>query len=218
MKLATKGLVLQGLNIGSKVDFSEVETVEQLKETIVNNYVVLCRKCASERFCKFHDASEPPCPILEKVVHNYVDMNIRSVKTVNQHDLTEFIRSIILLIQIFNQFENWRGTYVDEWFNWYFESVHPRLNSIYAFDLLVKISRYVSAYRVVEIERVKRFVIFVEGDSEFVALPSIFKALGVTGIDFGIKNSVRFINLEGKDSVQKDRIRINLAKFKEDSD
>jgi hypothetical protein len=216
MKLATKGLVLQGLNIGSKVDFSEVETVEQLKETIVNNYVVLCRKCASERFCKFHDASEPPCPILEKVVHNYVDMNIRSVKTVNQHDLTEFIRSIILLIQIFNQFENWRGTYVDEWFNWYFESVHPRLNSIYAFDLLVKISRYVSAYRVVEIERVKRFVIFVEGDSEFVALPSIFKALGVTGIDFGIKNSVRFINLEGKDSVQKDRIRMNLAKFRED--
>jgi Glu-tRNA(Gln) amidotransferase subunit E-like FAD-binding protein len=143
-------------------------------------------------------------------------MNVKSVKTANQHDLAEFIRSIILLAEIFSNFENWRGTYVNEWFNWYFESAHPTLNSIFAFDLLVKISRYVSAYRVVETERVKKFVVFVEGDSEFVALPPIFTALGMTGIDFSMKNSVRFINLEGKDRLQRDKIRINLAKFRED--
>jgi hypothetical protein len=56
----------------------------------------------------------------------------------------------------------------------------------------------------------------VEGYSEFVALPPILKALGVSGIDFGIKNSVRFINLEGKDRTQRDKISTNLAKFRED--
>jgi hypothetical protein len=215
MQLATKGLIVRLLRNGGTVDFSKVETIEQLKETIIRNYVVLCRKCASENFCRFHDSSEPPCPILQKVVHNYVDMNIRSVDTENQHDLLEFIRSIILLVQIFNYFENWRGLYVDEWFNWYFESVHPKLNSFYGFDLLIKISQYVSSYRVVQTERTKRFVVFVEGNSEFEALPPIFKALGVTGVDSGLKNSVRFINLEGKDSVQREKIRTNLEKFRE---
>jgi hypothetical protein len=216
MKLATKRLIFQGLNAGEKVDFSKVETVEQLKEIILYNYVVLCKNCVSENFCKFHDSSHPPCPILERVVGNYVDMNIKSVDTENQYALSEFIKSIILLIQIFNYFENWRGVYVDESFNWYFESAHPRLNSFYGFDLLVKISQYVKAYRVVQTERVKRFVIFVEGNSEFVALPPIFKALGVIGIDSGITNSVRFINLEGKDRVQSEKIKINLEKFRED--
>ena len=79
MKLATKNLVFQGPNEGDGVDFSKVKTVEQLKETIVYNYVVLCRNCASESFCKFYDSSEPPCSILEKVVHNYIDMNIKSI-------------------------------------------------------------------------------------------------------------------------------------------
>lgn len=216
MKLATRDLVLPGPNVGEEVDFSEVETIEHLKQTIVNNYVVLCGKCVSRSFCKFYDPSRPPCPVLEKVVRNYVDMNIKSVDTENQYALSEFIKSIILLVQIFNYFEEWRGVYVDEWFNWYFESSHPLLNSGYAHDLLVKISKYVSAYRVVETKRLKKFVVFVEGDSEFVALPPIFDALGVLGIKFDIKNSVKFINLKGKDSLQRDKIRINLAKFREE--
>lgn len=216
MKLPTKNLVFQGLNKGDRVDFSRVETVEQLKEIIVNNYVVLCRKCASESFCKFYDSSEPPCPILEKVVHNYIDMNIKSIDTVNQHGLSEFIKSVILLTQIFNGFENWRGIYVDEGFNWYFESAHPRLNSTYAHNLLVEISKFVGAYRVVKTDRLKKFIIFVEGNSEFDALPPIFNALGVLGINFDIKNSVKFINLEGKDRVQRDKIKTNLVKFREE--
>lgn len=192
MELATDGLTFPGLNEGDVVDFSKVESVEQLKFTIVNNYIPLCRKCASERFCKSHDSSEPPCPILEKVVDNYVDMNIKSVESNNQHSLSEFIRSVIMLVRIFNHFENWRGLYVDEWFNWYFESAHPQINSMYVHDLLIEISNFVRANRVVGTKRQKKFVVFVEGDSEVVALPPIFMALGVTGIDFKMKNSVKF--------------------------
>lgn len=216
MKLATKDLVFPGLNEGELVDFSRVDTVEQLKETIINNYVTLCRKCASESFCKFYDHSEPPCPILKRCVNNYVDMNVKSINTENQYNLSEFIKSVILLTRIFNTFENWRGIYVDEIFNWYFESMHPSLNLTNAHNLLVEISKFIRAYRVVKIDRLKKFVVFVEGDTEYEALPRIFDALGVLGIGFKIKNSVDFINLEGKDRFKRDKIGTILRKLRED--
>jgi hypothetical protein len=216
MKIVIHNLIFPGLNEGDRVDFSKVKTVEQLKETIINNYVVLCRNCASESFCKFYDSSEPPCPILEKVVHNYIDMNIKSIDTGNQHSLSRFIESVILLTKIFSRFENWRGSYVDEGFNWYFEGFHPTLNSIYALNLLVEISEFVRAYEVVKTDRVKKFIVFVEGNSEFAALPPIFEALWVLGIKYDIKNSVKFINLEGKDRVQRDKIKTILVKLSEE--
>lgn len=79
MELATENLVFQGLNDGERVDFSGVKTTEQLKKVIIQNYVPLCRKCSAASFCKFHNPNAPPCPILEKVVVNYVDMNIKSI-------------------------------------------------------------------------------------------------------------------------------------------
>jgi hypothetical protein len=176
----------------------------------------LCRQCSSAGFCKFHNSDEPPCPILEKVVTNYVDMNIRSIQADVRYNLVEFIKSTILLVQIFKDFENWRGLYVDEYFNWYFESVHPTLNSTYVHELLIDIGKFVRSYRVVNINRLKKFVILVEGSSEFHALPAILDKLGVLGINFDIKNSVRFVNLEGKDRVQKDKIKDVLARFGEE--
>jgi hypothetical protein len=173
MKLATNHIVLEGLN-REKVDFRKVETIDQLKDTIISNYVVVCRNCASDSFCKFYDRSEPPCPILERIVRNYVDMNIKSINTENSHSLSEFISSVIVLIQIFNAFENWRGIYADEFYNWFFESAHPGINSFYSHDILKKLSRYLDAYRVVDIEHLKKFIVFLEGDSEYEALPSIF--------------------------------------------
>lgn len=215
MKLATNNLKFQGLN-EELVDFSMVETINQLEDTLVQNYVILCRKCASESFCKFYDASEPPCPILEKVVHNYINMNIKSIDANNSYELTEFIKSIIFLIQIFYLFENWRGIYVDEEFNWYFESVHPKLNLNYSHKLLTNIANFIDAYKIVKTDRLKKFVVFIEGNSEDKALPPIFDALGVVGIDFDIKNSVKFINLEEIDRIQRDKIKTNLLKYKEE--
>lgn len=216
MKLATENLKIEGLNKGDVVDFSGVESAEELKKKLIHNYVLLCRKCTSESFCGFRDASEPPCPMIEKVVHNYIDMNIKSVDTENQYALAKFIESVIHLTRVFYHFENWLGIYVDEEFNWYFESVHPRINSLYSCDLLVEISKFVKAYRVVKIDRVKRFIVFVEGDSEFASLPPIFSALGVWEADTGGKGPVGFINLEGKDSIQRDKIRTYLSRLIED--
>ena len=198
MELATENLVFQGLNDGERVDFSGVKTTEQLKKVIIQNYVPLCRKCSAASFCKFHNPNAPPCPILEKVVVNYVDMNIKSIHADVRYNLEEFIKSTVLLVRIFMNFENWRGIYVNEYFNWYFESVHPTLNSTYVHELLIDIGKFIRSYRVVNVDRLKRFVILVEGNSEFFALPPILDKLGVMGINFDIKNSVRFVNLEAK--------------------
>lgn len=216
MKLETKNLKMEGVNKGEIVDFSKVTNVEQLKNTIVENYVLCCRKCFSHNVCKFHDSSEPPCPLLEKIVRNYVDMNIKSVNTASQWELQDFIKSTILLIDIFVDFISWQGIYVDEWHNWYFESMHPSLNLTIAHGLLDNISKFLKAYRVVKINRLMRFIVLVEGDSEYVALPPILAELGVLGINHDGKNSVRFINMQGKDRLQKEKIRDNLKRFRED--
>lgn len=216
MKLKTKNLKLEGINEGEIVDFSNVHTVDELKSKIVENYVLLCRKCSFKNACKFQDSTEPPCPVLEKVVRNYVDMNIKAVNTESQFDLQEFIGSTILLVNILSDFIGWQGIYVDEWFNWYFESIHPRINSNIAHGLLDKISKFLRAYRVVKTDRLMRFSILLEGSSEFVSLPPIFEKLGISGINYDSKTSVRFINMEGKDSLQKEKIRANLKKFRED--
>lgn len=216
MSLNLKDLKFQGLNEWETVDFSEVENIEQLKNKIICNYVVLCRKCASSSFCKFYDSKEPPCPILVKIVHNFIDMNIKSIDIQSRYDLIEFIKSTILITQIINHFENWKGMYVDEWYNSYFEGRHPRINSLYCYDLLADLSKFARAYRVVKTDRYKTFIILVEGDSEFEALPPIFNELGVGGIYFGGNNKVIFKNLRGKDTLQKEKIRLVLTRYREE--
>jgi hypothetical protein len=143
-------------------------------------------------------------------------MNIKSIHANVKYSLEEFVKSTILLIQIFMSFENWRGIYADDYFNWYLESVHPTLNANYAQELLINISKFIRSYRFVDVNRLKKFVILVEGDSEFHALRQILDKLGVLGINFDIKNSVRFVNLEGKDRAQRDRIRDVLDRFGEE--
>ncbi len=143
-------------------------------------------------------------------------MNINAVNTENNYALVEFIKSVVCLIRIFNTFENWKGVYTDKYFNWYFESSHPSINSNYAHSLLVDLSQFIRAYRVVNVNRLKKFVVLVEGDSEYESLPKILSALGVIGIESGVKNSVRFVNLKGKDTIQKNRIRDILTKYREE--
>jgi hypothetical protein len=66
MRFATQDLKFQGLNPGEIVDFTSVENVDQLKSIIVDYFVPLCRNCASEKTCAFHDDKQPPCPMLQK--------------------------------------------------------------------------------------------------------------------------------------------------------
>lgn len=216
MKLATENLVFQGLNEGDEVSFVGVETVDELERVIIDNYVILCKKCAAKSFCSFHVLEKIPCPLLARVIHNYVKMNIKSVKTDNRYVLAEFIKTIILLAEIFMNFQQWLGIYSEDWYNQYYEGRHPSINLTFANDLMVDLAKFSRAYRVVETDRFKKFVILVEGPSEAKALPPILEALGVAGINFVSNSSVRFINLKGKDSIQKEKVRSILSKYREE--
>lgn len=216
MKLATENLIFQGLNEGDEVSFIGAETVDQLEKIIIDNYISLCRKCAAMSFCSFHVPEKIPCPLLVKVIHNYIKVNIKSVETENRYVLAEFIKTIILLIRVFENFQQWLGIYSEDLYNQYYESRHPSINLAFAHDLLVDLAKFSRAYRGVELDRAKEFVILVEGPSEFKALPPILSALGVTGIGYRSKNSVKFIDLKGKDSIQKENVRNILLKYREE--
>lgn len=197
----------KGINVGAEI------TLSGLQDIIINNFVPLCRKCAFSDFCKFHNISEPPCPILVKVIQNYFQMNFKSLKMKSAYHITEFVKSAINLIEIFNMFENWKGIYFDDHFNWYFESMHPSINEHYGHDILVELSQYLNSYRAVDTGRTKKIVIFLEGDSEENSIPQIFDRLKVFS---GVRQNVKYINLQGKDSAQQKKIRDNLTKFKDD--
>jgi len=196
-----------GINLPSEF------TLNALQDVIINYFVPLCRKCASSKFCKFHDPTEPPCIILEKVIKNYFKMNFKSLRKINSHYILEFVKSSINLIKIFNMFENWKGIYIDEDFNWYFESMHPFVNEHYGHQIMVQLSQYLDSYTSVDSGREKKVLIFLEGDSEYFSVPRIFHQLEVSS---GTRLNVRYINLQGKDRAQKNKIKDNLTRLKDD--
>jgi hypothetical protein len=208
VKLGTKGLKLEGLNKRESVDFSDVETVEQLKEKIIYCYIALwCEKCGARNYCKFYDRSEA-CTILQKVVCNYIDVNLKFVNSEDQGVLREFIRSLVILIDVFSSFEFWQGLYADETLNLYFQDMHPRVNLSLAHALLSELNEFIKANHVVRTERLKSVHFFFEGDSETVALPPILYKLKVN------RESVGFSNLKGKGRAQKDKLRLALSAHK----
>ncbi len=219
MKLATRGIVFPEPNKGTTVDFSDVTTVKELKEKLVDYFVGLCVRCAKldKDICKFSEYYT--CGILEKVLHNYIDLNVKAIDTENKYQLTKFIKSAIVLIEIFEQFERWEDIYADERSKRYFKYTHTWQNSFYVHHLLLKLSEFAHAYQVVNIKRLKRFEILVEGDSEYLALPPIFETLGVIWIGDYVSGhtSVKFVNLEGKDNVQRKKIDTSLKKFREEN-
>lgn len=216
MKLATDKIIMKGLNEGEFVDFSDVTTIEELKKKIMYNYVTVCRKCSAITFCKFYDEREPPCRVLELLVSNYIDFNIKNINTENYYHMEDFIRSLILLIKFSSSSINWIGGYTDRDLCIFFKGYHSRINSIFPNEILVSLSQYLQSNRYVEVDRIKEFVIILEGDSEEIALPLIFSKLGLyttTGTSF--LYNLRYINIKGKDRLKLDKIRMILKQFRE---
>ena len=192
----------KGISVGTEI------TLSGLQDIIISNFVPLCRKCAFSDFCKFCDRSEPPCPILVKVIQNYFQTNFKSLKMRSAYHITEFIKSAIRLIEIFNMFENWKGIYFDEGFNNFFEGMHPYINEFYGHEILVHLSHYLDDYRAIDTGRTKKVVIFVEGDSEYNSIPDIFSKLGVFS---GTRQILSYTNLQGKDRAQyKKNMMLNI--------
>jgi hypothetical protein len=216
MELETKDLIIEGNNEGEYIDFKNVSTISDLKEKIIDNYVTLCRNCAFEEICKLKPELEIPCPLLSKMVENFIITNINTIDVSNTYKLKTFIELIISLIRFFNNSLNFLGIYTDDYFNQYFKSAHPSLNSIFGSKILEGISIFISNfYKIIEFGRIKEIKIFVEGKSEFEGLPKIFSEFGLfSSLNARLSHNLDFINMEGKDRIQKNKIEyiLNILK------
>jgi len=215
LDLDFKNVKFEGLNNGEFIDFSKVNNKDKLKEKIIAEYVATCRKCPSENDCKHYDHREPSCVIISRFVRNYIDMNIKSIDVSKEYHLTNFVNSIILMTNILNLFEQWRGIYANTDYNFFYESEHPRLNQFYSSELLILIGKYIQSNRVVDTKRVKKFRLFVEGDSEETAFPEILSSFYINTNGISDYRDIKIHNIKGKDTAQLDKIKLNLERFRE---
>ncbi len=216
MDLDLKDIKIQNSE-GSIVDLGNVKTLEELKRKIIDEIEFpYCKNCGFHPKCPIPENQKyDNCKLLEEVISRYIDMNIKSINYKNKYSLIEFVRSCYYFAHMSKDFLDLIGIYTDDHWNWFFESDHPHMNSLFSHKILIKLSKYIDSIRNVETRRLKKFSILVEGESDEIILKSILKSLSVLGIDFDIKNSVKFFILDSKYRAKKDRIRSHLNRFRE---
>ncbi|MBC8500225.1 MAG: hypothetical protein H8D38_00480 [DPANN group archaeon] len=216
MELDLKDIKIQNSE-GNIVDLGDVKNLEELKRKIIDEIEFpYCKNCGFHPKCPIPENEKyDNCKLLEGVINRYIDMNIKSISYKNKYSLVEFVRSCYYFAHMSKDFLDLIGIYTDDHWNWFFESDHPHMNSLFSHKILIKLSKYIDSIRNVETRRLKKFSILVEGESDEIILKSILKSLGVLGIDFDIKNSVKFFILESKDRAKKDKIRSHLKRFRE---
>lgn len=199
---------------GDIVDFGNVKTTDDLKEQIRYLGFPYCKNCGFYKQCNYKSKNDD-CGLLSEVLSNYIEMNIKSTKYKNSYDLENFIKSCFYIIHLFKDFLDWMGIYSDKELNLYLESDHPHMNSLFSHKTLIKLSKYLESVRNINPRRIKKFAVLVEGPSDKIILSKTLNGLGVLGIDFDIKNSVKIVTLDSNSRAKKDAIKSHLRRFKE---
>ena len=215
VRLNCEGIKFRGLNDWDIVDFDDVKTVIDFKKKVIENYVILCRKCAAFRYCKFRNDKEDKCGLSEKFINNYIDKTIKTIFIEDSYSIKEYVRSIIYILKILERFENWKGVYLDDSISKWFGPSYPKINLHASCDLLESLSKYLNAYRHFNIEREYKFRLFVEGDCEAENMPEVINGIGLPC--YVSKDDV--INLRGAGNLSKKqrRIELLLKEFKKNS-
>lgn len=203
---------------GNQIDLSKVKTLEDLKNAIIYEIEFpYCKNCGFYSMCPYkRNTSEDTCALLDDAIRRYIDMNIKSIDYKNSYFVEEFIKSCYYFAHMSKDFLDLIGIYTDDYWNNSFESMHASMNSIFSHKILINLSKYLDSVRKTEIRRIKKFIILVEGKSDKIILSSVLKSLGVLGIDFDIKNSIRVYELEGKGKLKKkESVKDYFRRFKE---
>src|SRR3989344_1070825 len=203
---------------GNQIDLSKVKTLEDLKNAIIYEIEFpYCKNCGFYSMCLYkRNTSEGTCAFLDEVIRRYIDMNIKSIDYKNSYFMEEFIKSCYYFAHMSKDFLDLIGIYTDNYFNSNLESMHTNMNSLFSHKILINLSKYLDSIRKIDFKKIKKFIILVEGESDKIILSSILNSLGVLGIHFDIKNSVRFYVLEGKDRLKKkDSIKDYFKRFRE---
>jgi len=200
---------------GNQIDLSKVKNLDDLKNAIIYEIEFpYCKNCGFYSQCNYKSRGDN-CALLEDAMRRYIDMNIKTINHQNGYDISEFIKSCYNLVHMFKGCLDFLGIYSDDELSEYFESGHSRANSLWGHKILINLSKYLESIRKVRLDKLKKFAIIVEGESDEIILKSVLKSLRVLGIDFDIKNSIKFYILGGKSGAKKDRIKNHLKRFKE---
>jgi len=217
LKFEFKEMIIQDKE-GNQIDLSKIKTLEDLKNAIIYEIEFpYCKNCGFYSMCPYKkDTSEGTCALLDPAIRRYIDMNIKSIDYTNSYYLEEFIKSCYYFAHMSKDFLDLIGIYTDDHLNYFFEGTHASMNSLFSHKILINLSKYLDSTRKTGLDRIKKFIILVEGKSDKIILKSILKSLRVLGIDFDIKNSIRFYVLEGKGRITKrDSIKDYFKRFKE---
>jgi len=188
-------------------DFSRIKNIAELKRHL-NDHIVECKNCGLARECKhFKMSCGNACTVLVKLFHNFIDSILYRFDLNNQNQAKKFLSLVIKFIELNYYFQNWRGLYIDDELVHSFRGMHFTNHSLYSKKILESISRFVIDLNVID-ELHPKFYVFVEGDSEEVALPILFHKN-----QFLVYENYEIVNLKGKDTIQRPSIRELLKNF-----
>jgi hypothetical protein len=186
---------LPGLNEGTFVDFSDVTTVEQLKDKVIYHYVSICRKCGYEDYCHFVPPQETTCPLVAQAVSNFIDTTAPSVDLRSRERGHKYAQLLVAYVELNTTFVNWLGGNLDRDIITWLGGRFPWFNHFWASRLQEQLTRFLKNFTIFDFHRKKQAIILVEGNSEEVALQILLKREFLTADDI----EVQIQNLGGKD-------------------
>jgi len=190
-------------------NFSSIRNIAELKQ-FFRNHIVKCRECGLANECKYFKKSEgDTCTALITLAYNFIDATLYCFNLDNPYDVKIFIDAVIRFIDLNYYFQNWRGIYLDENLTHYFRGLHLNNHKVYSKEILEHIARFITDLNSLIGTARPKFIILVEGDSEEVALPILFRKN-----QFFIYEDYEIINLKGKDTIQRQSIKEILKNFK----
>jgi len=212
-ELDLDGIIVRGLNEWEEVDFSDVRTIKEFKKKLIDNYVILCRKCAAFRQCKFRNRKEDKCGLSVRFIGNYIDNTIKSITIQDSKQVRDYIISVISLLNIIERYENWKGTNINDDIAKWWGPYYPKHNLWYAYDVLENIAKYINTYHTFDLGRVYRYKVIVEGDSEYQNLSNLLGAINAKCY-ISINN---IVNLRGAGNSSPNRIELLLNDYQANS-
>lgn len=211
IKWKTKGIILKGLN-NDYLAFKEDYPLEKIKEIIENNFILLCRKAQCQQTCHLYKekVKEEPCLLMKKILENFLQTTSKFVNPENQWQVEKYLKSILSLISFFKLSEEWKADLSTNWGNWYYKGIHTWLHDKNSKKALEFIHEFVQNFDFIDKDIEKKYLIFVEGDSEQKALKNLTFNLSLF---FGLGSEI--IPLDGKDNAKINNLRTLLKILKE---
>jgi len=211
IKWKTKGIILKGLN-DDYLAFKEDYPLGEIKKIIENNFIILCRKVQCQQTCHLYkeEIREEPCLLMRKILENFLQTTSKFVNHEKQWQVEKYLKSILAIISFFKLSEEWKADLSTNWGNWYYKGIHTWLHDKNSKKALEFIHDFIQNFDFIDKDIEKKYLIFVEGDSEQKALENLTLNLNIF---FGLGSKI--ISLGGKDNAKINNLRTLLRRLKE---